>query len=86
MDRVLARHTVTGKGFPDWLKETFSKGRGRVETEDGEFKCITLFTPSGTLTAHVGDVVARTKSGPIVVPKGYASKYMGNGGKDDEGR
>lgn len=82
MDKVLARHTVAGKGFPDWLKEAIASGRGKVNTEDGEFLSIVLFTPSGTLVAKKGDEVVKTKSGIIVVPK-QARKYMDEGAEEN---
>lgn len=82
MDRVLERHTVTGKGFPGWLKEAIASGKGKVNTEDGEFISIVLFTPSGTLVAKPGDVVAKTNAGIIVVPK-QAMKYMEKGAAAD---
>lgn len=85
MDRVLERYTVTGKGFPGWLKDAIASGKGKVNVEDGEFNSIILFTPSGTLVAKSGDVLAKTKAGIIVVPK-QARKYMDKGdGSDGKG-
>lgn len=82
MDRVLARHTVTGKGFPDWLKEAMASGKGKLNMDEGEFQSIVLFTPSGTRVAKEGDVVMKTKAGIIVVPK-QARKFMGEGESGD---
>lgn len=84
MDRVLGRYSVTGKGFPDWLKQMMASGRAKVKTDDGMFECIMLFTPSGTLIAHVGDVIVKTSSSVFVMPKEQASKYIK--GVDPDGR
>lgn len=76
LDKVLGRYSVTGKDFPDWMKEMMSSGKARVKTDFGDFECIMLFTPSGTLVAHMGDVFVKTNSSVFVLPKEKAKKYV----------
>lgn len=75
MDRVLGRHIVTGKGFPDWVKQELASGKGKLNADDGEFQSLLFYTPSGTVVAKAGDVVLKTKAGIVVVPQ-KARKYM----------
>lgn len=55
---------VLGEGkAPEWFNEITAKGRVKINHEDGDLLGATLFTPTGTEVAEVGDTIVLTKSG-----------------------
>lgn len=60
---------------PVWFHEECAAGRIRV-FYDGEYvEKITVFTPTKTIVAKIGDVVAKSRNGLNVIPKDKAKKY-----------
>lgn len=76
MDKVLGTYEYGRDKVPEWLREEMSRGRGRIEYEDGEAVKATIYTVGGTKVLKPGDVVLKLKSGMTVLPKEAARKYM----------
>lgn len=77
MERV--EHFTIGDGnFPNWFNEALVKGRAKVNRDeyDNSLKDIVVKTVSGPARGKIGDVVLRTRSGILVVPKEKAAKYL----------
>lgn len=78
MARLLGEFVVGSRNFPDWIKDEMKRGRARVVNDtDGEFRHVTIHTPSGTKTAKKGDKIFLTNSGMTVMPADKVEKYMG---------
>lgn len=69
--------TDEGKDFPDWLINETSLGRAKVkrDEETNEIEGMTIISGTKTYLANVGDLIMKTKSGIVVVPKSEAKKY-----------
>lgn len=76
MDKVLGRYEYGKDKVPDWLREEMSRGRGRIEYEDGVPVRAVIYTVGGTKVLHKGDVVLKLKTGMTVLPKAAADRYM----------
>lgn len=65
---------VLGTGdIPQWLQEQSALGRAKFNYEDGELANVTVFGVPKTKVAKVGDTIALSKSGLVVIPKRIAT-------------
>ena len=85
MARIRGEYVVTGKDFPEWLKEEMKVGRARVVMSDGEFDHITIQTPSGSKNVRKGDKLLLVSSGMVVMPAGAVERYAKKGDVSHEG-
>lgn len=76
MDKVLGKYEHGKDKVPDWLREEMSRGRGRIEYEDGVPVRAVIYTVGGTKVLCPGDVVLKLKAGMTVLPKEAAARYM----------
>ena len=61
---------VLGTGdIPQWLQEQSALGRVKFNYEDGELVNVTVFGVPKTKVARLGDTIALSKSGLVVIPK-----------------
>lgn len=69
--------TDDGKDFPQWLVDETARGRAKAkrDEETNEIECILIASGTKTYTAYVGDLIMKTKSGLVVVPKQDVKKY-----------
>lgn len=76
---------VLGKEkVPGWFEEETSAGRAKVNYDDGELIDVTVYTPTGTKVAKLGDTIMLLKSGLSVITASEAKKYGVSTGKVKE--
>lgn len=67
---------LSSKDVPVWLNDEAAKGRVKFVFDDNdELVGATVYTPTKTLNAKVGDTIMLMKSGLAVLPAGKAKKY-----------
>lgn len=65
---------ILGTGeIPQWLQEQSVLGRVKFNYEDDELVNVTIFGVPKTKVARLGDTIALSKSGLVVIPKQTAS-------------
>ena len=60
---------------PDWFNDEASMGRARINREDGDLVNVTIFAPTQTFVASIGDTIMLLKSGLVVIHADEAKKY-----------
>lgn len=69
------RFVVSDVAVPDWLEEQAHKGRIKLcYNEDEELVGATVFGPTKTTIAKVGDTIVLSKSGLSVLPRTTAKE------------
>lgn len=71
---VLGKDTV-----PEWFNESAKQGRSKlVYDPDGQPELLgaVIYMPTKTVNVQPGDVIIKTRSGIMAVPKEKAAKYM----------
>ena len=64
------------KKAPIWFEELCLKGKAKINRdEDGNILSATLFSPSGSKIAKIGDTIVYSNSGLAVIPNDKAKKY-----------
>lgn len=63
------RYTLGTGEIPQWLREQSALGRAKFNYEDGELVNVTIFGVPKTKVARLGDTIALSKSGLVVIPK-----------------
>lgn len=75
-----AKTFVLGRdAIPEWFNESARQGRAKlVYDPDDQTDLIgaVIFAPTRTVNANLGDVIMKSRSGLMVVPKDKAAKYM----------
>lgn len=67
---------VFGTKTPEWFDENAKSGRVKINYDDeGEILNATVYTPTKTLIAEIGDTIMLLKSGLTVIKKDKAIKY-----------
>ena len=66
---------IVGERTPQWFDSQVSMGRARVNYDGKNISNIVIYTPTGTSVAFVGDVIAMTQSGMVVIPAKKAVQY-----------
>lgn len=66
---------VGSEKIPEWLNEQCSKGRAKINYDEGKVVSIIVFSPTKTFTALKGDVIVLYKSGLSVITSDKAVKY-----------
>ena len=63
------RYILGTEEIPQWLQEQSALGRAKFNYEDGELINVTIFGVPKTKVARLGDTIALSKSGLVVIPK-----------------
>lgn len=71
---------VLGKdAIPEWFNESARHGRAKlVYDPDDQTDLVgaVIFAPTKTVNANIGDMIMKSRTGLMVVPKDKAAKYM----------
>lgn len=67
---------VLGKDkVPTWFNDEMAKGRAKANYTDDELTSVSVFVPTKTLIANIGDTIMMLKSGLTVIPAEKAKKF-----------
>ena len=71
MAGVTRRFIFGREKVPEWFNEQVNKGRAKVEYDPDTQEVVgaTIFAPTKTFHASVGDAIVISRSGMCVVPK-----------------
>lgn len=71
MAGITRRFVFSREKVPDWFDAQINKGRAKIEYDPDTQEVVgaTLFTPTKTINAVVGDTIVISRSGMSVMPK-----------------
>lgn len=86
MDKDIKKYIIGTNPIPDWVKEFCRVGKIRFNYDEDEFIDVSVSVQSNVVKANNGDLLLKSRSGLIVIPKDKAEMYLPKPNKQNLGK